>query len=372
MEGRVSKMKLSPAERRRIYEEEKTRLESEEKAEAAKEPGSSTNLKPNVAGLLCYLGVWVTGIIFLIIERKNKSLRFHAMQSLVTFGILHIIIAIADTVRDWATWWTGNTWGWLFNPQVVAANVIFGVFIAISIVLWIVLMYQTYHGRLVRLPLFGDLARKLLAKLDGIKEEDIEQHAEYAETEPEPPPSPVAKEPAATKDGMESYHEGTRHGRIASSAAAIAWSAIFLVFFNYFSKYFAIYSREAIDDITRWNIYPILTQDLNLVLPILNVTLILSIVGHSIIIALDRLDRYLLRQITLIVLNILGMITVLTVLRVFPFDFSVVPNTELAATLPTVAVVVMILITVGLGIGALVIFIKLIKRVAGCKKVKEV
>ena len=114
-------MKLSPEERREIYEEEKARLESEEKVEVKKETGSSTSLKPNVAGLLCYLGVWVTGIIFLIIERKNKLVRFHAMQSLVTFGILHIVIAIADAVRDWVTW-TGTDWGWLFYPQIGRAS----------------------------------------------------------------------------------------------------------------------------------------------------------------------------------------------------------------------------------------------------------
>jgi len=351
-------MELSPEERRRIYEEEKARLESEEKVEATKETGSSTSLKPNVAGLLCYLGVWVTGIIFLIIERKNKLVRFHAMQSLVTFGILHIIIAIADTVRNWVSV-TMIDWGWLFYPQWVAANVVFGVFLAISIILWIVLMHRAYHGRWVKLPVFGDLAQRLVAKLDGIKKEDFEYQAKSATTEPAPP---------AAKAGMEIHLKGTRQGRIASSTAAIVWSAIFLVFFNFFSRYLAIYSREVVDGITRWNIYPILTPDLNLVLPILNVTLILSIVGHSIAIARDK---YLVRQITLIVLNTLGMITVLTFLRVFPFDFSVVPNAELAAILPTVAVVVLIVITVGLGIGALVRFIKLIINVSKSREVKQ-
>ena len=134
-----------------------------------------------------------------------------------------------------------------------------------------------------------------------------------------------------------------------------------MVFFNFFSEYFAVYLRETVDGITSWYIYPPLTQDLNLVLPILNVTLILTIIGHSIAIALDK---YLARQITLIVLNTLGMITVITFLRVFPFDFSVVPSAAAAAVLPTVAVVVMILITVGLGIGALVRFIKLMINVS--------
>jgi len=346
-------MELSPKERKRIYEEEKARLESEG------DTGSSTNLKPNTAGLLCYLGVWVTGIIFLIIERKNTVIRFHAMQALVTFGILHIIMAIADTVRSWAPWWGGPGWNWFFQPQWVAANIVFGVFLAISIILWLVLMYQTYHGRLLKLPLFGELAQKLLAKLDGVKEGDLPS-AEHAPSEP-PPPPPAAKEVPATKSGLESHLESTRAGRIAASVATIVWSAIFLVFFNFFSRYFAIYSREAIDGITRWQVYPLLTPDLSLVLPILNVTLILSIVGHSIAIARDR---YLVRQIILIVLHTLGMITVITFLRVFPFDFSVVPHAGAAAALPTVAVVIMILIAIGLGVSALVRFIKLIVNLA--------
>jgi len=360
-------MKLSPEERKRIYEEEKARLEPEEKVEATKETGSSTGLKPNVAGLLCYLGVWVTGIIFLIIERKNKLVRFHAMQSLVTFGILHIIIAIAGAIRNWVSW-SMIDWGWLFYPQWVAANAVFGIFVAISIILWIVLMHRTYHGRWVKLPVFGDLAQKLVARLDGIKAEDFEYQAKLATAEPAPPPPPTAKEPPAAKAGIEVHLKGTKQGRIASSTAAIVWSAIFLVFFNFFSRYLAVYSREVVDGITRWHIYPILTPDLNLVLPILNVTLILSIVGHSIAIARDK---YLGRQIILIVLNTLGMVTVLTFLRVFPFDFSVIPDAELAAIMPTVAVVVLIVITIGLGIGALVRFIKLIINVSQSRKVKE-
>ena len=352
-------MELSPKERKRIYEEEKARIEAQEKVEAEKGTGFSTNLKPNVAGLLCYLGVWVTGIIFLIIERKNRMVRFHAMQSLVTFGILQIVIAIANAVSEWAGG-VPSPWSWFFYPQMVAANVVATIFMVIGLVLRLVLMYQTYHGRLLKLPIFGNIAQRLLSKLDGITEEDLKQQSESSKTEPEQP-APTTKEAPVTKARMGHYLEGTRASRITASVAAIVWSAIFLVFFNLFSRYFAIYSREAIDSITRWNIYPLLTQDLNLVLPILNVTLILSIVGHSIAIALDR---YLVRQITLIVLNTLGMITTITFLRVFPFDFSVVPHAGAAAVLPTVAVVIMILIAVGLGISALVRFIKLMVKVA--------
>ena len=351
-------MKLSPEERQKIYGEEKARLEEE--AEADQGTGSSTNPKPNVAGLLCYLGIWVTGIIFLIIERRNKLVRFHAMQSLVTFGILHIVIAIADTVRSWTPWWAGPGWTWFFQPQWVAANIVFGVFMVISIVLWIVMMYQTYHGRLLKLALFGDIAQKLLVKLDGsvIKAEDRQD----TQTGPEPEPAPPTEEvPPTPERRFRTHPKSTRAGRVAASVAAIVWSILLLIFFNFFSRYLAIYSRQVIDGVTRWQVYPLLTADFSLVLPILNVTLILSIIGHSIILALDK---YLARQIILIVLNVLGMITVITFLRVFPFDFSVVPHASAAAALPTVALVIMILITIGLGISALVRFIKLMIKVA--------
>jgi len=52
---------------------------------------TSTGLQENIAGLLCYVLGWVTGIIFLFIEKENKFVRFHAVQSIVVFGVLSII-----------------------------------------------------------------------------------------------------------------------------------------------------------------------------------------------------------------------------------------------------------------------------------------
>ena len=54
---------------------------------------TETGLSENVAGLLCYVLGWVTGLIFLLID-KRPFVRFHAAQSLVTFGALHIISII--------------------------------------------------------------------------------------------------------------------------------------------------------------------------------------------------------------------------------------------------------------------------------------
>src|SRR3972149_5624762 len=93
-------MELSPEERRKIYEEEKARLESREQIMREKQripPDTSVGLAPNVTGLLCYLGFWVTGIIFLVLEQKNNWIRFHAAQSIVLFGALFV----ADLLLGW-------------------------------------------------------------------------------------------------------------------------------------------------------------------------------------------------------------------------------------------------------------------------------
>jgi uncharacterized membrane protein len=127
------------------------------------------SLKPNTAGLLCYLGFWVTGIVFLVIEKKNKLVRFHAMQSLVTFGIINIIWGIANFSAGW-----GLGWGWrlglgFWGPGVIAAFVIFVIFFVLWWVLWAVGMYKAYHEQPYRIPVFGGLAEKCLAKLDAGK-----------------------------------------------------------------------------------------------------------------------------------------------------------------------------------------------------------
>ena len=102
---------------------------------------TSTGLAENVAGLLCYVAWWVSGIVFLLIEKENKFVRFHAMQSIIVFGAITIAmfilgwIPILGAIIDWLLW-------------------VFGV------VLWIVLMVKAYQGAKFMLPWSGNLAEK--------------------------------------------------------------------------------------------------------------------------------------------------------------------------------------------------------------------
>ena len=137
-------MELSPEERKRIYEEEKARIEEEQKLEKEQQKAeglSTINLNPNVAGLLCYLGIWITGIIFLVLEQKNRFVRFHAIQSIIVFGVLGIANAILSQIP---------IIGWFFG-------IITGI---LTFILWIVLMVKAYHGELYKIPLAGDIAEK--------------------------------------------------------------------------------------------------------------------------------------------------------------------------------------------------------------------
>src|SRR2546421_12862473 len=47
---------------------------------------ASMGMRVPAAGWLSYLGGWVTGLIFLLLKRENRFVRFHAMQSLLFFG----------------------------------------------------------------------------------------------------------------------------------------------------------------------------------------------------------------------------------------------------------------------------------------------
>jgi len=323
-------MSLSEEEKKKIYEEEKARIEAREQIEKERQGGenTSTGLEPNVAGLLCYLGGWISGLIFFILEQKNNWVRFHAAQSIVVFGTL----TVAGIILGWIPV-VGDVFSWI----IAIAGFIF----------WIILMVNSYRGDRYKIPWAGDVAEKMLASSVG-RVESSEAARARAATE-----SPAQPEPAKLRD----YVEGRREARIAASAVAIAWSIVLLVFFHFFNQYVAYYHSETAGHVTTWTRYPFFTEEISLWLPILTATLIISIVGHFVLIIFDR---YILREVIQIVLDVLGLATVLTLLSIFPFDFSVIPDTTSADITHIVVTVVLAGISVGFGIGILVRVIKLI------------
>ncbi|MFC1951928.1 DUF4870 domain-containing protein [Chloroflexota bacterium] len=102
---------------------------------------TSTGLAENVAGLLCYVLGWISGLVFILLEKENKFVRFHAIQSIVVF----VAIGIAEVILNWIPA-IGGFLTWIVS--------------VIGFILWIVLMVKAYQGIRFKLPWAGDFAEK--------------------------------------------------------------------------------------------------------------------------------------------------------------------------------------------------------------------
>jgi uncharacterized membrane protein len=101
---------------------------------------TSTGLTANVAAAASYFLGFVTGIVFLLTERENRFVRFHAMQSTLLFLAIVALDVLLQLV-----------------PILGALLVIF-VVIPASAILWLILMFKAYQGEEFSLPLVGRLA----------------------------------------------------------------------------------------------------------------------------------------------------------------------------------------------------------------------
>ncbi|HEY7404705.1 MAG TPA: DUF4870 domain-containing protein [Candidatus Angelobacter sp.] len=109
----------------------------------------------NLAGALCYIAGFITGIIFLVMEPygKNRFVRFHAFQS-IFFSVVCIVFSMV--------------WSWvfvslLFTPGMGLWGLLSLVWLVIRLAMfaaWIFLMYKAYNNEEFKLPFIGDLAAK--------------------------------------------------------------------------------------------------------------------------------------------------------------------------------------------------------------------
>lgn len=102
---------------------------------------TSSGMEEHVAGMLCYMFGLITGILFLVLEKENRFVRFHAFQSTFTVIALFIINMVLSAIP---------IIGWLISLLLAP----------VSVGLWIFLMYKAYKGARCKLPLVGNLAEK--------------------------------------------------------------------------------------------------------------------------------------------------------------------------------------------------------------------
>ncbi|MFZ0878690.1 MAG: DUF4870 domain-containing protein [Candidatus Acidiferrales bacterium] len=111
-----------------------------------------SGLQENVAGLLCYAVGWVTGLIFLLID-KRPFVKFHAAQSIVVFGALTVLRMGLAFMGGMSGIFTFGMFGLLFWCISV-----------ITFVLWILLMVKAYQHELFRLPVAANIADGIAGK----------------------------------------------------------------------------------------------------------------------------------------------------------------------------------------------------------------
>lgn len=116
---------------------------------------SSTGLASNVGGLLAYILGPITGVLFLVLEKEDRFVRFHAMQSVVV-GVALIAVSIAFSIFSSVLAFI-PVLGWI-------VALVAGLGLAVvSFGLWILLMVRAFQGREWQVPLVGAYARRFAA-----------------------------------------------------------------------------------------------------------------------------------------------------------------------------------------------------------------
>jgi len=103
----------------------------------------NSGLSPQVVAVLAYLGGVITGIVVLSVEKEDRFVRFHAMQSTITFFVV-LVAHLALTGLP------------------VVGRALYVPFVLGVAVLWVFLMVQAFNGKRYKLPYIGDFAERQL------------------------------------------------------------------------------------------------------------------------------------------------------------------------------------------------------------------
>jgi uncharacterized membrane protein len=111
-------------------------------------------MSDNVAGALCYVFGLITGILFLVLApyNQNRTIKFHAFQS-IFLNIAWVVLWIALGILS------------LFLHVIPILGAIIGISLQFALgigglIVWLYMMFKTYNGDKVVLPVVGPMAEK--------------------------------------------------------------------------------------------------------------------------------------------------------------------------------------------------------------------
>ena len=123
---------------------------------------SSTGLDENIAALLAYIFGWLSGLVFFLIEKDSKLVRFHAMQSIllnVVVLVLTVVLWIVSFILILMLSMLPDLLGSLMG---LLTSLLWLVFSVALLVAWILCVVRAYQGQFFKLPVIGNMAEKIV------------------------------------------------------------------------------------------------------------------------------------------------------------------------------------------------------------------
>ena len=109
------------------------------------------DLDENVAAALSYVLGPISGIFVLVMERENKFVRFHALQSTLWFLLLMVLWWVITIVFGFVTWIP--LVGWVFR---LIRGLVFGVGGLIYFFSKLILIFKAYQNETYKIPFIGE------------------------------------------------------------------------------------------------------------------------------------------------------------------------------------------------------------------------
>ena len=125
---------------------------------------SSTGLDENVAALLSYVLTWVTGLIFFLIEKDSRLVRFHAMQAILLGGVALVVGIGLWVISFILVLIVGQVSGVLSTLVSIISFLISLVFYVGVLIAWVMCLIKAYQGQYFKLPVLGNFAEKFSTK----------------------------------------------------------------------------------------------------------------------------------------------------------------------------------------------------------------
>lgn len=163
------------------------------------------------------------------------------------------------------------------------------------------------------------------------------------------------------KNKLDAEYDEKRGRRAFGYVWNVIWSLVFIIFFNFFSRYIAYFQFEKVDGTLKWNVYPIITAGFSKLIPLITAGLVVILIGNIILLIFDR---YVLSRIIEILSSIFAIAVLANIMLVFPFDFNVIPYDQLSEMLPLILKILFGLIIFILVILIIANFVKIVIKIA--------